>query len=593
MSNHRQTTKCKNSTKITALYERLSRDDDLDGTSNSIVNQRQILEDYAVKNVFTNIRHFQDDGYSGTNWDRPGWNALIAEVEAGNVGVVIVKDMSRIGRDYLQVGFYTEVMFRQKGVRFIAISNNIDSTNAESGEFAPFLNIMSEWYARDTSRKIKTSFHAKGNGGKRLTANAIYGYRKGPNDKNVWLIDEEAAEVVRRIFQMSLNGMGPNQIARKLTEEKVERPSYYAVRKGLKLASHDLSNPYTCHDSTVGAILSKPEYCGHTVNFRTYKDSYKDKSHKDNPKENWKIFENTHEAIIDQETFDTVQRLRGTPRRNDTLGKANPLTGLMFCADCGVKMYNSRNPKFDIYQCSAYTIGTAHYKKVCSAHYIRTVVVRELVLSSIQRISGYVRENEDEFIEQIRKESAVQQDETAKSHKKLIAKNERRIAELDNLFRKVYEDNAIGKLSDERFEQLSSAYETEQAELKTQNSKLQIELDTFNEDSQKADKFIEIVRRYTEFGELTTPMLNEFVDKILVHQSDKSSGERIQKVDIFFNFIGNFAVPIEKPLTAEDWEEQEKQRQKREKQREYNRRWYAKKKAEAEREKQAKVKKSA
>jgi len=588
--------------KLTALYSRLSRDDELDGTSNSILNQRQILEDYAAKNGFANIRHFQDDGYSGSNFDRPGWKDLIVEVQAGNVGVCLVKDMSRVGRDYLQVGFYTEVLFRQKGVRFIAVSNGIDSANIESSEFAPFLNIMSEWYAKDTSRKIKTVAHAKGNDGKPLSYSAIYGYMKSPNDKNVWLVDEYPATIVRRIFQMAMDGMGLNQIARQLSEEKVEKPSYYYAKNrmvGSKPSSRDLSEPYAWNDGTISAILSKPEYTGHTVNFRTYKESYKDKNFKWNPKENWKIFPNTHEAIIEQEVFDTVQRLRGTPRRVDSIGEGNPLTGLVFCADCGAKMYNSRQSKeyyderrfgkvykhktTDFYTCSANVLGQDRFKRVCSQHFIRTVVIRELVLDTIRDVSGYVRENESEFVAKIRETSIVKQTETAKSHRKQLAKNERRIMELDNLFRKVYEDNTAGKLSDERYEQLSGAYEQEQGELKHQNIGLQSELEAFNADSVKADRFIEIVKRYTEFGELTNAMLNEFVEKILVHEADKTTGERVQQVEIHFNFIGNFYVPKEEiPLTPEEIEKQEKRLQKLVKQREANRRWYAKKRQAAD-----------
>ncbi len=348
-------------------------------------------------------------------------------------------------------------------------------------------------------------------------------------------------------------------------------------------------------------MLKKPEYAGHTVNFRTYKESYKDKQSKWNQKENWKIFYNTHPNIIEQEVFDTVQRLRGTPRRVDSVGEANPLTGLVFCADCGAKMYNTRQAKehydehrfgkvykhksADFYTCSTNNLGRGSFKTVCSGHFIRTAVIRELVLDTIHRISGYVRENETEFVEKVREASAVKREETAKVHKKQLTKNERRISELDNLFRKVYEDNAIGKLSNERYEQLSNSYETEQAELKLQTTALQSELETFNADSIKADRFIEIIRRYTEFNTLTNAMLNEFVEKILVHEADKSSGERVQQVDIYFSFIGNFDIPCEEiPLTLEELEAQENRRQRLEKQREANRRWYTKKKQQAERQ---------
>ena len=598
MNNKKQAT----NNKITALYERLSRDDDLQGESNSITNQKQILENYAAKNGFTNIRHFQDDGYSGVNFERPGWKQLVAEVEAGNVANVIVKDMSRVGRDYLQVGFYTEVLFKKCGVRFIAISNNIDSTNSESTEFAPFLNLMAEWYSRDASRKIKTVAHARGNEGKPLSYNAIYGYKKDPNDKSKWLIDPEAAAVVKRIFQMVINGMGAYQIAKQLTEEKIEKPSYYFVKNnkvGKKPSSRDLSEPYTWNGGTIKTMLIKPEYIGHTVNFRTNKESYKEKSFTWNAKEDWKIFQNQHEPIIDEQTFNTVQKLMKTPRRVDSCGEANPLTGLLFCADCGAKMYNTRSSKeyvpeyrfdkvyqhktADFYSCSTFDLAKAGFKEKCSKHFIRSAVIRELVLDIIQQISLYVRENQDEFVRKIREETAIRQEETAKAHKKQLDKNRRRIAELDTLFRKVYEDNATEKLSDERFTQLSILYEDEQSELKQQCFVLQSEIDDYNADSENSEKFIKLVNRYSEITELTTPMLNEFINKIIVHEADKSSGERVQKVVIHFNLIGNFDLPQEEIiLTPEEIEAQEKRRLRLQRQREANKRWYAKQKEKYE-----------
>lgn len=330
--------------KITALYERLSRDDDLTGDSNSIINQKKLLEDYAREHGFTNCVHFTDDGWSGANFDRPNWKRMIAAIEAGEVSHVLVKDLSRVGRDYLQVGFYTEVMFREHGVRFVAIANGVDSDKRESSEFAPFLNIMNEWYVRDSSRKIKSVLRAKGMSGIHTNSIGIYGYKKDPNDKNHWIVDDEAAEVVRRIYRMAIEGKGPYEIARILASEKVERPSYYLAQRGLgkHKTSYNPDEPYTWRGGTVADILSKPEYIGHTVNFRTYKESYKDKHSKMTPKEDLVIFENTQEAIIDKETWERVQTLRKTIRRTDTIGTANPLTGLMFCADCGAKMYNHR-----------------------------------------------------------------------------------------------------------------------------------------------------------------------------------------------------------------------------------------------------------
>ena len=589
--------------KITALYSRLSRDDELTGESSSITTQKAILEDYAKKQGFTNLAHYSDDGWSGTDFSRPDWKRMIADVEAGRIGIIITKDMSRVGRDYLQVGFHTEIMFRERGVRFIAISNNIDSENRESAEFAPFLNIMSEWYARDTSRKIKTAAQVKGNSGKHMTNVPIYGYKRSPDEKNLWLVDSPAAEVVRRIFHMAMDGMGPHQIARVLSGEKIERPTYYFAKNmmtGSKPSSRDLTVPYAWSTKTVAGILSKPEYAGHTVNFRTSRESYKIKKSKDNPKEEWKIFHNTHEAIVDQEVFDTVQRLRGTPRRIDSVGEANPLTGLIFCADCGAKMYNHRQSKdsfdewrfgkvykhkiIDSYSCSRHKFNSQRFEKVCSSHYIRTEAVKEIVLKTIERLSAHVRDNEAAFVEKVRDMSTVRQAEAAKAHQKQLAKNERRIAELDSLFRKTYEDNANGKLSDVRYEQLTASYEQEQAEIKQQNAVMQVELDAFNADNMKVGNFISLVRRYTSFEELTAPMLNEYIEKIVVYEADKSSGERVQDVDIYFNFIGRYDLPKAEP-TPEELAAREKRIQKLMKQREANRRYYAKQKEIQEKEK--------
>jgi len=580
MNNIKHTTE-----KITALYERLSREDKLQGDSNSIINQKSILENYAVSKGFTNYRHFSDDDYTGTNWERPAWKELIAEIEAGNVSEIIVKDMSRVGRDYLRVGLFME-MLRESGIRLIAVNDGVDTFEGDD-DFTPFRNIISEWYARDTSRKIRASVQNKGNSGKPLTTRPIYGYKLDPNDKNHWLIDEEAAAIVRRIFQMAMNGMGAFKIAKQFSYEKIERPSYYFATRymtGESQSIRDLSEPYVWHSSTIKGILSKAEYCGHTVNFRSSKISYKDKKIKKNDKKDWKIFKNTHESVIDEETFEIVQRLLKTPRRVDTTGEANPLTGLMWCSDCGAKMRNHRSYKgdnlIDYYVCTANSNAQRRYGESCSSHYIRTVVVRDIVLESIRRVAEYVKFNEDEFVELLRKESTVKHEQTAKSHRKLIAKNERRIAELDMLFRKTYEDNAIGKLTDERYEQLSGEYEREQRELKSQNIELQSQLDDFNSESLRSDKFIELVGRYTEFDELTTPMLNEFIEKIIVHEADKSSGWRQQEVEIYFNFIGNFDIPQEEiELSQEEQETQLKLLAKRIKQREASKKYYEKKKA--------------
>ena len=580
--------------KITALYERLSRDDEMVGDSNSIVNQKKMLEDYAKQNGYTNIEHFTDDGYSGGSFDRPDWKRMVAGIEDGSIGTVIVKDMSRIGRDYLQVGFYTEVMFKEKEVHFIAIANGVDNQKRESSEFAPFLNIMNEWYIRDSSRKVTTVLRARGMEGKHTTNNAIYGYRKSEEDKNQWVIDEEAAEVVRRIYRMSLEGKGPYEIARILSEEQIERPSYYLAKRGLGTcrSNNNTATPYVWRGATVRDILSKPEYMGHTVNFRSYKESYKDKRAKKTPKEDWVIFKNTQEAIVSEEMWNKVQELRKTVRRTDTVGEANPFTGLLYCADCGAKMYNhrggagrarnwkgelngKRRPDRDEYNCSTYNLSRQSYDKQCSQHYIRTEVVRKLVLETIKAVSDYVITNEEEFINRIYSTSRDKQKESIKSLKRKIAQDTKRVNELNMLMKKLYEDNISGKLSDKRFEFMLSEFENEQDTLEISMENAKAEIEKYESDTVRADKFIELVKRYTDFSELTTPMLNEFVEKILVHEADYSSGERVQEVEIYLNFIGKFELPVKEP-TAEEIVEHEKLKARRAKKAEYNRRYMEK-----------------
>lgn len=580
--------------KITALYERLSRDDEMVGDSNSIVNQKKMLEDYAKQNGYTNIEHFTDDGYSGGSFDRPDWKRMVAGIEDGSIGTVIVKDMSRIGRDYLQVGFYTEVMFKEKEIHFIAIANGVDNQKRESSEFAPFLNIMNEWYIRDSSRKVTTVLRARGMEGKHTTNNAIYGYRKSEEDKNQWVIDEEAAEVVRRIYRMSLEGKGPYEIARILSEEQIERPSYYLAKRGLGTcrSNNNTATPYVWRGATVRDILSKPEYMGHTVNFRSYKESYKDKRAKKTPKEDWVIFKNTQEAIVSEEMWNKVQELRKTVRRTDTVGEANPFTGLLYCADCGAKMYNhrggagrarnwkgelngKRRPDRDEYNCSTYNLSRQSYDKQCSQHYIRTEVVRKLVLETIKAVSDYVITNEEEFINRIYSTSRDKQKESIRSLKRKIAQDTKRVNELNMLMKKLYEDNISGKLSDKRFEFMLSEFENEQDTLEISMENAKAEIEKYESDTVRADKFIELVKRYTDFSELTTPMLNEFVEKILVHEADYSSGERVQEVEIYLNFIGKFELPVKEP-TADEIAEHEKLKARRAKKAEYNRRYMEK-----------------
>ncbi|MDL2231965.1 recombinase family protein [Ruminococcaceae bacterium OttesenSCG-928-L11] len=585
------------SSRITALYERLSQEDESSGDSNSIKNQKNMLAEYAGKNGLANPVHFTDDGYSGGNFDRPGWKRLIAEIEAGNVETVICKDMSRVGRDYLQVGFYTEVLFREKGVRFIAIANSIDSQNRDSGEFAPFLNIMSEWYIRDCSRKITAVVRTKAKEGRRLTNVSIYGYIHDPDDKEKWIIDPEAAAVVRRMFALTIDGKGPAQIARIFTEEKIECPAFYKSRpeNGGYTNKNKPKEPYVWSPSTITTMLQKPEYKGHTVNCRTRKDSYKDRQGRKMPPEEWLIFENTHEAIVDAGTWETAQQCRKTTKRIDTFGEANPLTGKMLCADCGARMYNHRKaggkpyqhwngriysrPPSDFYTCSTKNNARNRFSDACSNHTIRTAVVRELILDAIRAASSFVKTNEAEFVRQVREASAIRRDETAKAHKKRLAKAQKRVAELNTLIKKLFEEHALGKLVDKRFDILAADYEQEQTALEQSIETLQAELDDFDADSMRADKFIEIVSKYTDFSELTPAMINEFVDRVVVYEADKSSGEREQKVDIYLNFIGKIDVPLPE-LTAEELAQEAEEKRLREQRRATQRKYVQKKRAE-------------
>lgn len=539
--------------KITALYERLSRDDEQAGDSNSIINQKKYLESYAAQRGYENCVHYTDDGYSGGTFERPAWKRMIADIEADKVAHVIVKDMSRAGRDYLQTGFYTEVFFREHGVHFVAIANSVDSDDQNSNEFAPFLNIMNEWYLRDLSRKQRTAIRIKGESGKPTTNCAIYGYKKMPGDKYTWHIDEEAAAVVRRIFRLTIEGYGPYEIARILFDDKVETPAVYFGKqnKGVWKSKEEFPNPYNWSGYIVGQILSKPEYMGHTVNFRSHKESYKDKNAVQNPKEDWLIFENTHEAIVDKETWELAQKLRKTPKRIDTLGEANPLTGLVYCADCGEKMYNHRsrggtenNPyPSDFFDCSSYTLAHQKRTKACCGHYIGTKSLRTLILETIRSVSAYAISNQEEFMAKVRAASQVRQAEVAKDTKRKLGKDRKRHTELDTIIKKLYESFAIGRITDERFDTLLSEYEAEQKGLAAAIAKAEDSLMSYEEDTARVEQFLALAKKYTDFSELTTPMINEFIDKIIVHAPEKVDGDRVQEVEIYLNFVGKYELP--------------------------------------------------
>ena len=565
--------------RITALYERLSRDDDLAGDSNSIVNQKKMLEDYAKNNGYTNTVHFTDDGFSGGSFERPGWKQMLSRIENGDIGTVIVKDMSRVGRDYLQVGFYTEVFFREKGVRFIAVSNGVDSDNNTSSEFAPFLNIMNEWYLRDCSRKITAVLRAKGKEGKPLTNNPPYGYMKDAEDRNCWIIDEEAAAVVRRIFAMTVEGMGPYRIAKILSDEKVEKPSYYqAVRgRGCYKNQCDFEHPYAWRGVSIVRMLEKPEYMGDTINFRSHKESYKDKKAVKNNSDEILVFQNTHEPIIDRRTWYLVQELRKTVRRISADGESSPLTGKLFCADCGSKMYYRRAgeragrnwrglPNGTVrktpasFNCGTYNSSRKQNDKKCSSHCIQEDAVKQLLLETIRYACDSARMDEEAFMDAMRSASAVRDMGEVKKLKAGLKKRGKRISELDMLLKKVYEDNAMGKLPDRRYEMLSSDYEKEQQELEISMQEMREKIAQFEDDTDRTEEFLSLVHKYTDIRELTAPIINEFVDKVLVHKAERTCGERVQEIEVYLNFIGKVELPVQELSEKELAERKEKQR---------------------------------
>ena len=584
--------------KITPLYERLSRDDELQGESNSISNQKKMLEDYARRNGLPNPTHFTDDGVSGTRFDRPGFLAMMEEVEAGRVEAIVIKDMSRLGRDYLKVGQVMEIL-RQRGVRLIAINDGVDSLKGDD-DFTPFRNIMNEFYARDTSRKIRSVFKSKGMSGKHLTGTVIYGYLWDEKREH-WIVDEEAAAVVRHIFALAMEGYGPYQIATKLSEEKIEMPAVHLARYGEGVNKNKtFADIYRWSASTVVEILKKREYLGHTVNFKTRKHFKDKKSHYVDESE-WTIFENTHEAIIDQETFDNVQRIRGNARRYpDGWGEAHPLTGLMYCADCGGKMYvhrtynGKRVPQYTCGQYGKYPIGS-----LCpTQHRIKAEAVLTLIADMLRAIAEYSKNDRAEFIRTVQETQAAQQTADISKKRKRLAAAQKRAGELEKLICKIYEDNALGKLPDARYEALDTQYAKEQDALNAEITELEKAVTGYEQSRKSAEKFIALIDKYENFDTLTNTMLNEFVEKILVHErARKGSQDTTQEVEIYFNFVGRYIPPALQPvpLTPEEQEELRKKEERKDrlhqnylrrkangKQKEWEERYNAKRKAQVE-----------
>ena len=530
---------------ITALYPRLSHEDELQGESNSISNQKRILETYAKQNGFSNLRWYTDDGYSGANFQRPGFQAMLADIEAGKVGTVIVKDMSRLGRNYLQVGMYTEMIFPQKGVRFIAINDGVDSAQGEN-DFAPLRNIFNEWLVRDTSKKIRAVKRSKGMSGKPITSKPVYGYLMD-EDEN-FIIDEEAAPVVRQIYSLCLAGNGPTKIARMLTEQQIPTPGTLEYRRTGSTRRYHPGYECKWATNTVVHLLENREYTGCLVNFKTEKPSYKLKHSIENPPEKQAVFENHHEPIIDRETWERVQELRKQRKRPNRYDEVGLFSGILFCADCGSVMYQQRyqtdKRKQDCYICGSYKKRTAD----CTAHFIRTDLLTAGVLSNLRKVTSYAAKHEARFMKLLIEQNEDGDRRRNAAKKKELEAAEKRIAELSAIFKRLYEDSVTGRISDERFTELSADYEAEQKELKERAARLREELSKAQEATANAEKFMNVVRRHTTIEELTPTLLREFVEKIVVHESVALDGKRRgklrrQEIEIYYSFVGKVELP--------------------------------------------------
>jgi len=532
---------------ITALYPRLSRDDELQGESNSISNQKQILESYARTHGFTNLRYYTDDGFSGVNFQRPGFQEMLADIEAGKVATVIVKDMSRLGRNYLQVGFYTDILFPQKGVRFIAINDNVDSqTDGGDNDFTPLRNLFNEWMVRDTSKKIRAVKRARGMSGKPVTSRPVYGYLMGEDGR--YVVDEEAADVVRKIYILCLAGNGPTKIARMLTEQQIPTPGTLDYLRTGNTNRYYPEYPCKWATNTVVHILEHEEYTGSLVNFKTTMQSYKVHKIVYNAREDQAIFENAHEAIIDRDTWERVQQLRKQRKRPNRQDEMGLFSGLLFCADCGSVLYQQRyqneKRKQDCYICGSYKKRT----RDCSAHFIRTDLLTAGVTANLKKITSYAEKHEARFLKMLveQNEDGGKKKDAAK--KKELAAIEKRIRELSAIFKRLYEDSVAGRISDERFEELSADYEQEQAALKERAAILEAEIGKVRDAALNAERFLSVVRRHTSFEELTPTLLREFIEKIVIHEAEALDGKphgklRKQEIEIYYSFVGKVDLP--------------------------------------------------
>ena len=539
----------KKSRDVTAfLYERLSRDDNLEGESYSIGNQKKLLAKVAKEKGYTNLVHFLDDGISGVTMDRPGFVEMICQLEQGKAAAVFVKDLSRLGRNYIEVGRLTEEFFPNHDIRLVAVSDNIDTAEGEN-ELAPIRNLFNEWYARDISKKRRISNKIKGNAGEPM-GQPPYGYIKDPNDPKHWIVDDEAAQVVRRVYSMTLEGFGTEQIAAQLEKDDVLTPRAYWLTKGIKRPGKGKQQPPTkWNSSTITKILSLQEYCGDILNFKTYSKSYKNKKRIDNDRENWVVFQDVHEAIIERAMYEQVQQKRGKIRKRRTNnGEHNMFSGLLVCADCGSNLhfhFNQGNPEIKYFNCSNYkgNRGTC-----TSTHYVRVDFLEEVVLGEIRRLTKFASLYEDEFVKAVigHSQQAEQTDRKLKEKelKTLLARDE----ELDGLFERIYEDNVSGKLSDDRFAKMSRRYEDEQKELAEKIKKLRSEIEKQSSRSMTTDMFIGLVRKYTRARKLTPRMLNELIEKIEVFNAEKIDGVWEQRLRIHYNCVGTIEIPTVLPL---------------------------------------------
>ena len=527
----------------TALYCRLSCDDDLQGDSNSIRNQKMLLKQYADEHKLRNVRFYVDDGYSGSNFDRPDFQRMIRDIDEGKVSAVIVKDMSRFGRDHILVGYYTKYYFAEADVRFIAVYDQVDSELNPDDDITPFKNILNEMYAKDCSKKIKAVMKAKGNAGKHLVTHPPLGYKKDLNDKEKWVIDERGAETVREIFSLCINGYGPTQIARILTERKVDTPVVYFHKHGLPTPSKIRDGSEIWDQKSVAGILENLEYTGCTVNFKTYKKSYKSKKRIEAPKEDRLVFENTQEAIIDRQTFDTVQKIRQCKRRPTPMGEMNALSGMLYCADCGKRMYLCRcttMKQAEYFNCSTYR---KKKKNLCTSHQITVKAVETLLLDDLRRTLQFAQSQKEEFLRILEENSEVKTKQEIKENLRKLSAAEERIKALDKIIQSLYEDKVAGKLSEERYLKLSDTYETEQAELTEKAQTLKAEIEKDKKEKDHILDFLCLVEKYSSVEELTPEIIRSFVDKIIVHEKRKENVHYRQEVEIVYNFIGAVEIP--------------------------------------------------